>query len=330
MDGIINIYKPAGMTSFACTSLVRRLTGSQKAGHGGTLDPQATGVLPVCLGKATKCADLFLEMPKRYRGEVTFGMETDTCDIWGSTVRALEPDDEKLRRIDRAAVEDAARQFFGKIKQIPPDYAAVKINGVPAYKIARQGKKVEMRSREVEIYEIHVIGFVSEPGAYPKAELTVKCSKGTYIRSLFRDIGERMGVCACMSALERTEYGMLRKEDAITPEALAAACEAGSIPYDTIGSFLRNYARIVLDEKEEKLYRCGVRFRIPQIQSRIEGTLHSGDIVRVYTENGRLLATAELILYDNTVAELKPDKFFDCGEDIHEQPIKIRGDHTGL
>ena len=143
MQGLIILDKPAGMTSFTCVSKVRRALGEKKAGHAGTLDPEASGVLPVCIGKGTKCVDEFLNMPKRYTGEVTFGFKTDTCDIWGMKTDSVEVDDNKLKSLDINKVIEAAEHFRGEIEQIPPDYAAIKIGGVPAYKLARQSRVYE-------------------------------------------------------------------------------------------------------------------------------------------------------------------------------------------
>lgn len=314
MDGVINIYKPAGISSFTCVSRVRRLTASERAGHAGTLDPQATGVLPVCLGKATRCADLFLDMPKRYRGEITFGIGTDTCDIWGKIEQILDPRDERLTAISRETLSEAVKTFLGDIVQIPPDYAAVKIGGVPAYKLARQGKKVEMRSRTVTIYEIGILDYWKGDEGYPKACIDVKCSRGTYIRSLFRDIGELLGVHACMSALERTAYGFMECSESVTLERLETE---QTVPVYSIDFLLRDDPYIKLSEKEERLYRNGRRLWIEAPERRIRGAFSDGARVRLYTPAGRLLATASILLQSSSAAELKPDKFFDCGEVQH-------------
>lgn len=311
MDGVINIYKPPGMTSFSCVSRVRKLTGSGKAGHAGTLDPQASGVLPVCLGKATKCADLFLSMPKSYRGEITFGLQTDTCDIWGEATARLPVSDEKLLTLEQQTVSEAVSEFSGEIVQIPPDYAAVKIGGVPAYKLARQGKQFEMRSRTVTIYEIHVVHFSKKPGSYPKAVIDVTCSRGTYIRSLFRDIGAFLGTYACMSGLERTAYGFMKAEEAVDLEKIESAAELPIYPIDFL---LKEYPYVLLEEEEERLYRNGVRVTVPNAQKRIAGSFADDALLRIYTRDKRLLATAKAMVCGEDAVELKPDKFFDCGE----------------
>lgn len=308
MDGIINIYKPQGMTSFSCVSRVRRLTGAEKAGHAGTLDPQATGCLPVCLGKATRCTDLFLKLPKRYRGEILFGIRTDTCDIWGTPLLTLPADDGRLQQLSREATEKAAALFVGEIEQVPPAYAAVKIGGVPAYKLARQGKQFEMRKRQVTVYEITVLAFGRAADGYPRATVEVACSRGTYIRSLFRDLGEQLALPACMSALERTEYGFLQASDAILPEQLETMTEIPVYPVDYL---MRDLPAITLDAHEEQHYRNGIRLRLREQRA---NTAISGDgaSVRIYTKDGRLLATAKVYRCESGLLELRTDTFFDC------------------
>jgi tRNA pseudouridine55 synthase len=310
MDGVINVYKPAGMTSFACVSKVRRALGEKKAGHAGTLDPEASGVLPVCIGKGTKCVDEFLNMPKRYTGEVTFGFKTDTCDIWGAKTDSIEVDDNKLKSLDINKVIEAAEHFRGEIEQIPPDYAAIKIGGVPAYKLARQGKEFEMRSRKVTVYEITVKDFVAKEGEYPKAVIDVKCSRGTYIRSIFRDLGEYLGVFGCMSALERTEYGFLSAQKGVRIEDI----EKDTVVCYTPDYILRDYKKIILDKKEEKKYRNGVSFDIKNIAERVGADVDNGELLRVYTMDKKFLATAKAEISEDHIMKLKTDKFFDCEE----------------
>jgi len=310
MDGVINVYKPAGMTSFACVSRVRRALGEKKAGHAGTLDPEASGVLPVCVGKGTKCADVFLTMPKRYTGEVTFGYKTDTCDIWGTTTESLDVNDERLTALTAEKVKEAAKSFLGETEQIPPDYAAVRIDGVQAYKLARQGKAFEMRSRKVTVYEITVLEFISKKGEYPKAVIDVKCARGTYIRSIFRDLGEKLGVLACMSALERTEYGFMQAESAVLPENI----EKDKVSVFPVDFVLKDYKKIILDETEERKYRTGLAFKINNISKRVGEKVQEGETLRVYTKNKRFLATAKIANLSEDIAGLKTDKFFDCEE----------------
>lgn len=313
MDGVINVYKPAGMTSFACVSKVRRALGEKKAGHAGTLDPEASGVLPVCVGKGTKCVDEFLNMPKRYVGEVTFGFKSDTCDIWGEKIDSLDVNDERLVSLNEESVIKALKSFKGEIEQIPPDYAAVKIGGVPAYKLARQGKQFEMRSRKVTVYDIELKSFVKDECRYPKAIIDIKCSRGTYIRSIFRDLGDALGVMGCMSALERTEYGFLKAEKGIKPDSIEVLATV-DLPYYTADFILKEHKKIVLDAKEEQKYRTGVKFSIADIESRVGGSVIDGEVLRVYTAKRVFLATASVSYDENGKCKLKNDKFFDCGE----------------
>lgn len=310
MDGVINVYKPSGMTSFACVSKVRRALGEKKAGHAGTLDPEASGVLPVCIGKGTKCVDEFLNMPKRYTGEVTFGFKTDTCDIWGEKTESIDVNDKRLKSLDINKVIEAAEHFRGEIEQIPPDYAAIKIGGVPAYKLARQGKDFEMKSRKVTVYELTVKDFMAKEGEYPKAVIDVKCSRGTYIRSIFRDLGEKLGVLGCMSSLERTEYGFMSAQKGVRIEDIAK----DTVAYYTPDYILRNYKKIILDKKEEKKYRNGVSFEINNITERVGVDVNNGEILRVYTMDKKFLATAKADISKGHVMKLKTDKFFDCEE----------------
>lgn len=310
MDGIINVFKPRGMTSFACVSKVRRALGEKKAGHAGTLDPEASGVLPVCIGKATKCVDSFLEMPKKYRGEVTFGIKTDTCDIWGEIIESIDKNDEILKNLSGEKIKEAAKTFLGETEQIPPDYAAIKIGGVPAYKLARQGKNIEMRSRKITVYEIELIEFITKEGEYPKAIIDVKCSRGTYIRSIFRDLGEKLGALGCMSALIRKEYGFLNADDGILPENIPLG---ENLPIYTIDYMYKDLPMIVLNSTEEKKYRNGVKFYIKNANDRINGEYKKKNIIRVYTQQKVFLATAYVDRVEDSII-LKTDKFFDCNE----------------
>ncbi len=321
MDGMINIYKPPGMTSFACVSKVRKMTGASKAGHAGTLDPEASGVLPVCIGKATKCADMFLEMDKTYKGEITFGKETDTCDIWGSTVSYTDKNDEKLESITKESIIKCAETFKGETEQVPPDYAAVKINGVPAYRLARQGKQFEIKSRRIHIYDISVESYDINADGYPKAVILVKCSRGTYIRSLFRDIGRKLGVPACMSALERTGYGFMDAAYSLTPDRLSEVLKNRDERRDMTGKaffgieyMLKDAPSFVPDDREERSFINGSPIKIPAYDERC-GHFKDGGRARVYTKDGRLISFADTGFSDGEW-KLVTYKFFDCKGDM--------------
>lgn len=217
MQGILIVDKPAGWTSFDVIAKMRGVLGTRKLGHSGTLDPMATGVLPVFCGGASKAVDLQLNHDKTYRATLRLGSRTDTGDITG-TVLETRP-----VTAGEAELKDILSRFVGPQMQVPPMYSAVKINGQPLYKAARQGLTVERKARPIEIYGITYEGSPA-PGEYT---LTVRCSKGTYIRTLLEDIAQGMGQLGTMSALRRTQAGLFAEADAHTLEEILAAKEAG-------------------------------------------------------------------------------------------------------
>lgn len=207
MNGIINVLKPPGMTSQDVVSYVKRTLKEKKVGHTGTLDPNACGVLPVCLGKATKIADYIMNDKKTYICELTLGNETDTCDKYGNKIFDYDLCSEN---IDYNTFKTIVDSFKGRIKQVPPIFSAVKINGKRAYDLARQGIVPDIKEREVIIYDINILKYTP-----PTAIIKICCSKGTYIRSLCRDIGQKLGCRAYMSFLIRTETGKFSLENSI-------------------------------------------------------------------------------------------------------------------
>lgn len=196
MQGFLLLKKPKGITSFSAVSRVKRLTGEKRVGHTGTLDPMATGVLPVFLGKATSLCGILLDGNKRYTAEVKLGITTDTDDITGTVLREGEVN------ISNDSLKAALEHFKGKIKQKPPIYSALKKDGVRFYDLARSGKTLDIPEREVEIFSINLLSILDENNCFT---MDVSVSKGTYIRSLARDIGEYLGCGATLTALERTE-----------------------------------------------------------------------------------------------------------------------------
>lgn len=199
MNGILNINKPPGMTSHDVVQALRKILGVRKIGHTGTLDPDATGVLILCIGEATKLAQFLQGLPKEYLAEMIFGITTDTEDSQGKILSRVKCD------ISREAVEKVLENFRGTIEQIPPMVSAIKVGGRPLYKLARQGKTIERKPRKVKIYQLELLKF--EPGPNPKASLRIACSKGTYIRTLCADIGQKLSCGAHLSQLVRTRVG---------------------------------------------------------------------------------------------------------------------------
>ncbi|MBQ4120232.1 MAG: tRNA pseudouridine(55) synthase TruB [Clostridia bacterium] len=196
MQGFLLLKKPKGITSFSAVSRIKRLVGERRVGHTGTLDPMATGVLPIFLGKATALCGLLLDGNKRYTAEVKLGITTDTDDITGTVLRESEVN------ISNDSLKAALEHFKGKIKQKPPIYSALKKDGVRFYDLARSGKTVNIPEREVEVFAIDLLSVLDENNCFT---VDVSVSKGTYIRSLARDIGEYLGCGATLTALERTE-----------------------------------------------------------------------------------------------------------------------------
>ena len=206
INGIVNIYKEKGYTSHDVVAVLRKVVGQKKIGHTGTLDPDATGVLPVCLGRATKVCELLTDHDKTYEALLLLGKTTDTQDISGEVLEERNPGD-----LTEEEVRSCIESFIGEYDQIPPMYSALKVNGKKLYELAREGKTVERKSRKVQIHGIRILEM-----NLPHVRMEVDCSKGTYIRTLCHDIGEKLQVGGCMEELERTKVGRFLKEDAVT------------------------------------------------------------------------------------------------------------------
>ena len=227
MNGIINLRKEAGMTSHDEVFKLRKILGTKKIGHGGTLDPDVVGVLPIAVGKATRMVEFMQDEGKVYEGEITLGYSTTTEDASGEVVAetpVLSPLDEKL-------VDEAIASLTGPISQIPPMYSAVKVNGRKLYEYARAGQQVERPERQVTIYQFDRISPISYDGHLAHFTFRVKCSKGTYVRTLSVDLGEKLGYMAHMSHLTRTSAAGLQLEDALTLEEIAEKVEAGQLDF---------------------------------------------------------------------------------------------------
>lgn len=224
VDGIVVLDKPAGMSSNAALQHVKRLFRADKAGHTGALDPLATGVLPICLGQATKLSGYLLDSDKRYRVRAAVGACTTTGDAEGQVTRRSD-----AATLTREALERAMAGFRGDILQRPPMYSALKRDGKPLYELARAGIEVERETRPVRIYGLELLAF--EPGAF---ELDVRCSKGTYVRTLVEDLAAAAGQCAHVAALRRTRAGPFAEAHLVTPETLEQAAGQGPEALDAL------------------------------------------------------------------------------------------------
>ena len=227
MNGIINLKKEAGMTSHDAVFKLRKILGTKKIGHGGTLDPDVVGVLPIAVGKATRMVEFMQDEGKVYEGEITLGYSTTTEDASGEVVAetpVFSPLDEKL-------VDEAIASLTGPITQIPPMYSAVKVNGRKLYEYARAGQEVERPERQVTIYSFERTSPISYEDKLARFTFRVKCSKGTYIRTLSVDLGEKLGYAAHMSHLTRTSAAGLRLEDSLTLKEITEKVEAGQLDF---------------------------------------------------------------------------------------------------
>ena len=227
MNGIINLKKEAGMTSHDAVFKLRKILGTKKIGHGGTLDPDVVGVLPIAVGKATRMVEFMQDEGKVYEGEITLGYSTTTEDASGEIVAETPV----LASLDEKLVDEAIASLTGPITQIPPLYSAVKVNGRKLYEYARAGQEVERPERQVTIYSFERTSPICYEDKLARFTFRVKCSKGTYIRTLSVDLGEKLGYAAHMSHLTRTSAAGLRLEDSLTLEEIAQKVEAGKLDF---------------------------------------------------------------------------------------------------
>ena len=255
-DGIINLLKPAGMTSHDAVQMLRRLTGVKRIGHTGTLDPMAVGVLPLCIGSAARITE-YLDLDyKKYRCEMQLGLETDTQDIWGTVIE----DNRGTVVFDREKIEDALSSFQGLISQYPPNYSAVRVNGKRLYEYARKGEAVEIKPRQVDIKGITVINIDS---GNSRVTFDVECSKGTYIRTICHDTGRILGCGAVMSCLIRTASGAFTLENTVTIEELAE----GNPEQDLLEADfpLVHFGKAIVNEERGKWFANGGHLRMSEI-----------------------------------------------------------------
>jgi tRNA pseudouridine55 synthase len=252
--GVLNVNKPAGDTSFSVVNRLRRLTGAHKVGHAGTLDPLATGVLPILFESATRLAEFALQLEKTYVADVHFGFTTATDDAESEVEAVGDPS-----HLTTAAVEAALHGFVGKILQQPPAYSAVKVEGTRSYRLARGGDTSRPPAREVEVYSAAVTDF--SPGAHAVARIEVRCSSGTYLRSIARDLGEKLGVGAYLGRLVRTAYGPLTLDRASDLESLITveAVRDLLLPAEVILPLME---RVRLNVEQEALVRQGRSVRV--------------------------------------------------------------------
>lgn len=301
MDGIINVYKEAGYTSFDVCARLRGILKTKKIGHTGTLDPDAVGVLPVCVGSATSLCDMLTEKVKEYEARILFGIATDTEDVSGKVLEEgkLSVTEEKLK--------DMAASFVGPYDQVPPMYSALKVNGKKLCDLARSGIFFEPQPRKVEIYSIDVYDVLTKDGFVEEASLRVSCSKGTYIRSLCRDIGKKLGCPACMKALKRTKSGMFGIEDSLKLAEIEEKAKSGSVDgcYVGIEDFFANCDTLKMKQDKDKFLLNGNKLELEDLE--YTPVLKNGRMYRVYDSLGAFRA---VYIYNATDGIFKPFKMF--------------------
>ncbi|MGF0018322.1 tRNA pseudouridine(55) synthase TruB [Sporofaciens sp. SGI.106] len=260
MHGIINVYKEKGFTSHDVVAKLRGIAGQRKIGHTGTLDPDAEGVLPVCLGRATKVCDLLTEKDKTYEAVLLLGVTTDTQDISGEILESRD-----TAGIEEPEVQKAIMSFVGEYEQIPPMYSALKVNGKKLYELAREGKTVERKPRKVSIHSIRILEM-----ELPRIRMEISCSKGTYIRTLCQDIGEKLGCGGCMEKLLRTRVSSFSLENSIKLSEIQKLKDQNRleeilIPVDEV---FAHYRKIRVGKEQEALLHNGNMFYIrdPEIK----------------------------------------------------------------
>jgi len=276
MNGFLNINKPKNITSYDVIRILKKklsLKRGYKIGHGGNLDPIATGVLVVGIGKATKFLPFITDMPKEYVATIKFGVLTNTLDISGQVI-----DEKEVPLLKEEDLKNILKRFTGKIKQIPPSFSAVKYRGRKLYEFAREGVHIKLQPKEVTVYDIELLDFLRD-----KIKIRVKCSKGTYIRALARDIGEEIGTYGIVEDIIRTKVGNFDISDSISPEV--ESLENFLIPIDK--AFL-NFPEVRLRNMASWYFQNGNKVKVSDFLS-IPLNLKNFDYVRVYDENGKFI-----------------------------------------
>ena len=293
MDGVLNIRKEKGYTSFDVVAKLRGILHMKKIGHTGTLDPEAEGVLPVVLGKATKLVDLLTEKQKTYEALLHLGLETDTQDMTGKVLR------EQPVNVTEEEVIAVIRSFLGEQQQIPPMYSALKVDGKKLYELAREGKTVERKPRTVHFYEIEI-----KKIELPYIRFSVTCSKGTYIRTLCHDIGQKLGCGGCMEELIRTRSGNFDLEDSMTLAQVEEAVKNGTIENRVIriGQVLKDYPEIFCTREGDRLLENGNALSEKMVRNN-----HKEGWVRMCDSQGEFRGIYQ---WDNGKKRYQPQKMF--------------------
>lgn len=298
MNGVIVVNKPEGFTSFDVVAVLRKLCNERKIGHCGTLDPNATGVLPVLLGRAAKAQDILPNHDKTYRATFTLGKVTDTLDIWGQVVS------EEKTQVTKEQLLSVIPEFTGEIEQIPPMYSAVQVGGKRLYDLARQGIEVERKARKITVYSLELTEFDEETQS---GTFIVSCSKGTYIRTLIDDIAKKVCIGGCMTSLVRESACGFSLKESYTLDELRALAEKGEIEKTLLSteSLFVTYKEVKVSAEQAKRFANGGALSTERIREK--PALTDGEICRVKSPQGIFMGLAR---FDEQSRELKIYKQF--------------------
>lgn len=294
-SGIINVYKEKGFTSFDVVAKLRGILKTKKIGHTGTLDPDAEGVLPVCIGRATKVCDILTDKDKVYEAVMLLGVETDTQDTTGEILKKLPVEESE------SVVKEAILSFVGEYAQIPPMYSALKVNGKKLYELAREGKTVERKARNVQIFSIEILEM-----DLPRVRMSVHCSKGTYIRTLCHDIGQKLGCGGCMEKLLRTKAGIFELADTLKLTEINALAKEGLVEEKIISvdELFEDHSKVWTKQEYDVVVHNGNRVKMKMFQEKLP---ENTERLRVYDSKGEFIGVYEVC---SERGDFKPVKMF--------------------
>lgn len=294
-SGIINVYKEKGFTSFDVVAKLRGILKTKKIGHTGTLDPDAEGVLPVCIGRATKVCDILTDKDKVYEAVMLLGVETDTQDTTGEILKKLPVEESE------SVVKEAILSFVGEYAQIPPMYSALKVNGKKLYELAREGKTVERKARNVQIFSIEILEM-----DLPRVRMSVHCSKGTYIRTLCHDIGQKLGCGGCMEKLLRTKAGIFELADTLKLAEINALAQEGLVEEKIISvdELFEDHSKVWTKQEYDVVVHNGNRVKMKMFQEKLP---ENTERLRVYDSKGEFIGVYE---FCSERGDFKPVKMF--------------------
>lgn len=294
-SGIINVYKEKGFTSFDVVAKLRGILRTKKIGHTGTLDPDAEGVLPVCIGRATKVCDILTDKDKVYEAVMLLGVETDTQDTSGEILKELPVE------VSEDAVREAILSFVGEYAQVPPMYSALKVNGKKLYELAREGKTVERKARNVQIFSIEILEM-----DLPRVRMSVRCSKGTYIRTLCHDIGGMLGCGGCMKKLLRTKVGVFELADTLKLSEIDQLAKEGLVEEKIISvdELFDDYVKVWMKKEFDVVVHNGNRIQKRMFEQKLDS---NAERLRVYDSENTFIGIFE---YSKERNDYKPVKMF--------------------